>query len=282
MKTSLLIGSITTLALLPLSQAALLFGVTTDNQLVSFDTSNPSNFQSAHAISGLFDSDGTTPNPNGSILNLTSRPGPTSGSFQLWGLDNHANMYQISLTGTATLVSSGFTPSGFSAGFSFDPFNDNFVYAGDNAENFSLDLNGVPTANLALTYAGGGVPSIFGLGIDQSFGTIFALDAVNDSLSTSIQPNFPVNSELTVVGGLGVDVASFGGLVVDADGNLYASLSTDGNTSGLYSVNSTTGAATSLGGFGAGVGITSIAIPEPSATLLGALGALALFRRRRA
>jgi Domain of unknown function (DUF4394) len=282
MKTSLLIGSLTTLALLPLSQAALLFGVTTDNQLVSFDTSNPSDFQSAHSISGLFDSDGTTPNPTGSILNLTSSPGPTSGSFQLWGLDNHANMYRISLSGAATLVSSGFSPTGFSAGFSFDPFNNNFVYAGDNAENFSLDMNGVASTNLALTYAGGGAPSIFGLGIDQAFGTVFALDATNNSLSTSFQPNFPTNSELTVVGGLGVNVTAFGGLVVDADGNLYASLSTDGNTSSLYSVNSTTGAATSVGGFGAGVGITTLAIPEPSASLLGALGALALFRRRRA
>jgi hypothetical protein len=69
---------------------------------------------------------------------------------------------------------------------------------------------------------------------------------------------------------------------VDWDGNLLASLSTDGLTSSLYSINSTTGAATTLGSFGAGVGLTAIAVPEPSTALLGGLGLLALLRRRRA
>lgn len=282
MKNKLFLASVSSLVLLEAASAASLFGVTSDNKLVSFDSSAPSVFQTEVTITGLFDADGITPNPNGSILNLTARIGPSSGNFQLYGIDNNANVYTINLGGVATLVSSGFTPAGFSAGFAYDPFNDDFVYAGDNAENFTLSLTGAATANPDLTYAGGGTPSIFGLGIDPGFATVFAIDAVNDSLSTSFDPNFPGDSELTILGGLGVDVTSFGGLVVDFDGNLLASLSTDGLTSSLYSINPTTGAATSIGSFGAGVGMNSIAVPEPSAALIGGLGLLALLRRRRA
>ncbi len=268
--------------LISTSSAAMLFGVTSDNKLVSFDSSSPSTFLSSATITGLFDGDGITPNSNGSILNLSARPGMDPGSFELYGIDNNANIYTVNLSGSATLVSAGFTPSGFSAGFAYDPFNNNFVYAGDDAENFSLSLAGAATANSNFTYAGGGTPSIFGLGIDPSFGTVFAIDASNGSLSTSLNPLFPSQSELTIVGSLGLAVVSFGGLVADWDGNLFASLSTDGLTSSLYSIDPNTGAATSLGGFGAGVGMSTLAIPEPSTALLGGLAVLALFRRRRA
>jgi hypothetical protein len=281
MKNTYFTCALASLAMLPVASAASLFGVTTDNKLVSFDTSAPSVFQTSVTITGLYDADGVTPNPNGSILNLTARPGVNPGEFQLWGIDNNANVYTINLGGAATLVSSGFMPAGFSAGLAYDPFNDNFVYGGDNAENFTLSLAGAASANPNFTYAGGGTPSVFGLGIDPSFSTAFAIDAVNDSLSTSIDPNFPGDSELTIVGGLGVDVTSFGGLVVNWDGTLYAALSTDGLTSSLYTINQATGAASLVGGFGAGVGLSSIAVPEPSAALLGGLGMLALFRRRR-
>jgi hypothetical protein len=259
--------------------AATFWGVTDTNSLFSFDSSNPGVFLSTASITGLVGVDGLTSNLNGSILNLTSRPGVTPGSFQLWGIDNNANVYTINLGGAATLVSAGFNPAGFSAGFAYDPFNDNFVYAGDNAENFSISLAGAATANPAFTFAGGGTPSIFGLGIDPTLGTAFAVDASNDSLSTSISPLFPGDSELTIVGGLGVDAISFGGLAFDFDGNLFASLSSDGLNSGFYSINQSTGAATLVGSFGQGV--STITIPEPSVALLGAIGALALLRRQR-
>ena len=103
------------------------------------------------------------------------------------------------------------------------------------------------------------------------------LDSDLDTLAQSFTPDL---SELFSVGSLGLDVTSFGGLVVDFDGNLFASLSVDGLESSLYSINPLTGAATPVGVFG--TGISSIAVPEPSAALLGGLGLLALLRRRRA
>lgn len=276
-----MLGALASLTLVSVSHGTSLFGVTNDNRLVSFDSAAPSVFQSSVTITGLVGSNGTTPNPSGTILNLTARTTPTPGSFQLFGIDDHANIYTINLGGVATLVSGSFSPSGFSSGLAYDVINDNLAYAGDDAENFSLSLAGAVTINPDFTYAGGGTPAIFGLGIDPFLGTAFAIDALNDQLSTSAEIGFPVGSEMTLVGSLGLDVTSFGGLAVDFDGNLLASLSTDGLTSGLYSIDSLTGAATPLGSFGAGVGMLSIAVPEPSAALLGGLGALTLLRRRR-
>ncbi len=287
MKNTIILGMLTSLGFLSTASAATLFGVTTDNSLISFDSSAPSIFQTSVTITGLFDADGTTPNSNGSILNLTVRPGANSRNFQLWAIDNNANIYTINLGGAATLVSAGFNPAGFAAGFAHDPFNDNFVYAGDNAENFSLSFTGSATANPNLTYAGGGAASIFGLGIDPDFGTVFAVDAVNDSLSTSFDPNFPGASELTIVGGLNMDVASFGGLAVDFDGNLFASLSTDGISSGFYSVNKSTGEASLIGNFTTGLSaITAAPTPVPDggttfALLGGTLAGLGLLRRKQ-
>lgn len=287
MKKTITFGMLASLSLLSATSAASLFGITTENKLVSFNSSTPAVFQTSVTITGLFDADGTTPNPNGSILNLAARPGTNPGDFQLWAIDNNANVYTINLGGAATLVSADFTPAGFAAGFAYDPFNDNFVYAGDNAENFSLSLTGAATANPDLTYAGGGAASIFGLGIDPNFGTVFAIDAVNDSLSTSIDPTFPGASELTIVGGLGTNVASFGGLAADFDGNLFASLSTDSFSSGLYSINTSTGKASLIGNFTTGLSaITAAPTPVPDggttfALLGGTLAGLGLLRRKQ-
>jgi Domain of unknown function (DUF4394) len=254
-----------------ITSASTLFGVTSNNELVSFDTSSPSSFQTSVTITGLA-------NINDSILNLSFNP--QVGSF--YGIDNSANFYQISFAGVATQITTTFAPTGFSAGFAYDPFSGDFVYAGDNAENFSLTIGGAATTNPNFTFAGAGTPSIFGLGIDPAFSTAYALDSNTNSLYFSADPLFPTGSELSLIGGLGFDVTGFGGLTVDEDGNLFASLSTDGLTSSLYSIDPNTGVATSVGTFG-GAGISSLtSIPEPSAVLLGLLSIMPFLRRRRA
>jgi hypothetical protein len=257
------------------TSAATFYGVTVANELITFDSSIPGTFLSNTPITGLFESDGVTPDSNAVVTNLSFN----LFTGQFLAIDSNANIYNLSTTGEATLLNSTFSPAGFNAGFAYDPFNNNFVYAGDNTENFSISIIGVATVNPNFTYAAGGTPAIFGLGIDPFLGTAFAIDALNDSLSTSSEISFPVGSELNIVGGLGVDVTAFGGLVVDLDGNLYASLSEDGVNSSFYSIDSTTGAATLVGAFSNGVG--TMAIPEPSAALLAGLGVVGFIARRR-
>jgi hypothetical protein len=263
------------------AQAALLLGVTTDNKLVSFDTAAPATFITNTAITGLKMSDGVTNDPSAVLVNLTYNP--TTGLH--YGLDTNANFYSVTQGGVATLINNTFSTIGFAAGLAYDPFTDKMLYASDAGENILFATDGTRTTNSALIYGTGDVnfgtaPKIFGAGIDPDFGTSYFVDSNLNTLVTSLDPNF---SELFTVGGLGFDVTGFGGLVVDGSGILWGSLSTDGLESSLYSFDTLTGAATSVGSFGPGVGVHSFAsIPEPSrALLLGVAFAGLAFRRRR-
>lgn len=277
MKNTVLL-TLATLALTPALPAATLFGVTGDNHLVKFDSSNPSSFSSSVAVTGLVGVNGSTPDPFATLLNIAYNPAQGS----LYGLDSNANFYRIATNGAATLVSNGLSPNGFSGGLAYDSFSDSFAFLTDAAENFNLTTAGIVSANPSLFYGSGDAhngqaPNIFGIGIDPDFGSAFMIDSVTDTLVRSFSPDM---AELFTVGPLGIDVTSFGGMVVDFEGKLYASLSTDGLGSALYSIDPNTGAATLVGSHGTGIG--SIAVPEPSAALLGVLGMVGLLRRRRA
>lgn len=280
MKITHLLGLVATLGLASTAPAITLFGVTANNRLVSFDTATPSTFTSSFNITGLLLSDGVTPDPFGSIANLAYHP----LQDRFMGIDGNSNIYIVSRGGVANLINNSFSPTSFNAGLSYDPISGNFVYAGGN-QNFSLTMAGAATANPNFVYGAGDVnilltPALFALSIDPSFSTPYLIDSDANTLVKSTEINFPTNSNLTTVGGLGLDVTGYGGLIVDEEGDLYASLSTDSLTSGLYSINPTTGAASLLGSFG--TGLTTIAVPEPSAVFLGLLSLVPLLRRRRA
>lgn len=258
-------------------EAGVLFGVTGDNQLSSFDTSNPSVFTSQTPISGLVLSDGVTTDPFGLIENLAY----DYANARLVGIDGNANIYVIGGNGMATLLNTTFSPTGFSAGLAYDVFTDNLIYAADDAMVYTIDSAGTASSGSPLVYGAGdpnqgSSPAIFGVGIDPIIGSAFFVDSNTDTLSRSIDPNF---AELLTVGDLGIDVSSFGGMVLDDEGNLFGVFSTDAQNSSLYSINQTTGAATLVGALPSG--ITAVAVPEPSTGLLALFSVLPLFRRRR-
>lgn len=260
------------------AHAATFWGVTDTNNLVSFDSAAPGSFLSTAAITGLLASDGITADPNAVIANLSYNP----NTGQFIGIDTNANVYNVSVSGTTTLLNNTFSPGGFGAGLAYDPFTGGFVYADDAADRFDLSTAGAAALVGSAFYGVGDLnaaftPSLMGVGIDPDFGSAFFLDVALGSLAQSFDPSA---LELFTVGSLGVAFTGYGDLAFDADGNLLASLSTDGNSSALYSINQATGAATMIGSFSQGVG--TFAIPEPSSALLGAIGALALLRRRRA
>ncbi len=67
------------------SQAVILHGITTENELASFESSNP------------------------------------SATGQFFGIDSNANFYSLGSTGIATLLNIAFAPGGFDARMSYDP-----------------------------------------------------------------------------------------------------------------------------------------------------------------
>lgn len=277
-KAILLVAAVA--ALLGPAHAVTFVGATANNELVTFDSASPGSIVSRVSITGLVGADGVTLDPGATLVNLSFNP--ADGLH--YGLDSNANFYRVSLDGSVTLVSNAFNPTAFTAGFAYDPFTNRFLFASEDGESVLLSTSGSTTANPTLKYATGDVnaaftPQVFALGIDAVTGQSYFLDANRGVLAISVDPNF---SELFTVGSLGGSFAAFGGAVVDEDGFLYASLSTDGLTSGLYSIDTSTGAATLVGSLGEGV-YSLAAVPEPGTIALigiGLAGAL-IFRRRR-
>ena len=266
-------STIIALALATGAHGALLVGVTGTNNLVTFDSNAPGTYVSNNPITG-------TQNGN-FITNIAYN----SDNGRHYGLDTSANLYTISNTGSATFVAGSLALGSFDAGFDYDGSTGKLVFASQSGASVSLlgtDGSGLMTSSIA--YASGDVnasatPSLFGIAVDPVFYETYVLDEALDALGRVIDPSF---SEIFTVGSLGIDVTSVGGMAIDAEGNVFAALSTDGLTTGLYSINTATGAATSLGAFSDGGVVSLAAVPEPSVSILAGLaGSLMAFRRRR-
>ncbi len=304
-----------------IAQSALLTGVTSDNQLLEFDTSSPSVLVSGKPISGL----GTNEN----ILGIDYRPTDS----KLYALGSFGNLYTIDKTGpvaTATPLFNLNTPpgpstpgylglSGTSFGFDFNPVND---YAGTSSlrvvsntdQNLAVNVGTmsvtqatpvfytpVSPANIAAQaynntfFGAAGGPGNPDPTTGDSFFQ-FAIDSGTDRLVTQA---FNAGT-LTDVGPLGVNVNSLIGfdIISSSNGNFgFASLDPDGNSSSnLYFINLLTGAATDLGEIDGGVLVPHLSanpgapddfdilgdpIPEPSALGLAGLALAAIAFRSR-
>lgn len=159
---------------------------------------------------------------------------------QLFMIDFAGNFFEVDyVTGTVRLVgNTGMTTTGFA----FDTI-DNKAYVLTGSALYSINLE---TAAVAQLFSLGDGSNLF---IDCAFnaaGELYATDIGTDQL-------FKVNKntgELTVVGLLGVDINFAQGLSFDRDNNiLYGTLYQNGGTSGVYELNTTTGAATKLSDF---------------------------------
>ena len=266
--------------------ASLILGVTatagtivlTNNQgqLLTIDSASPGTIVSTNTISGL--QNGET------ILGIDFRP----ATGQLYGLGSGNRIYTINTTtGAATFVGGAFTLTGSSFGFDFNPVPDRIRVVSDTGQNLRLNPNdGTVTTDSALNP---GSPNIVAAAYTNSFpGTISTSLYVIDSTTNSLYlQNPPNNGTLSLIGSLGLDVTAVAGFDIAFPGNFaFAALQVSGGSSGLYSVNLTTGAATLIGAIGSGQTITGLSVaptPEPATVLLTGLGVvgLGLLRRRK-
>jgi len=281
----LFLAALTTAAFTSAS-AETIYGVNGSNSLLTFDSATPGTIVTSVPITGT----------SGDVLNIDIRP----ATGQLFGLDFNNNLYTINaLTGAASLVGGTTISSGFDYGFDFNPTVDRIRVITDAASNFRLNPNTAGTTNdLALDYITGdpndaATPTLVGAAYTNNFAlnfggstTLYAIDSALDILARSTNAN---NGTYVTQGSLGLDVTGLLGFDISGQtGTAYASLSTDGFTSSLYSIDLLTGAATSIGGIGSNQTILDIAapsaVPEPATTLFGlaVVGAAALRRRRAA
>lgn len=268
-----------------ISSAATIFGVTTSNTLVRFDTAAPGSVATVGSITGLA--------PGDTILGIDMRP----ATGQLYGL-GRGGVYVIDQTnGAATAVGGGaIALTGDAYGFDFNPTVDRIRITSTDGTNLRLNpiTGALAATDGSLAYAAadvnsGATPTVSGSAYTNSFPgatttLLYGIDSGLNVLVTQVPPNA---GTLNTVGSLGVDPSETVGFDIDAlDGSAYASFVVGGGLSQLYSIDLTTGAATLIGGIGAGEQLTSIAInqvPEPGTlALLGAgLSGLMLMRRHR-
>lgn len=225
------------------------------------------------------------------LLGIDYRP----ATGQLYGLGDGSGVYTLDVaTGSATLVGSGFTAqlNGSHFGFDFNPVIDRIRIVGDSNQNLVAHPD-TGAANVAATvdtfYASGDInegvdPHVVHHAYDGNVAMSSAtqLRAIDTRLDVLVTQTNNVGT-LQTVGALGIDASDIGGFDVSDTGLAFAVFGNWGTgTSTLYSINLTTGAATSLGGIGEVVsGIAVAPVPVPAALPMFGMAAGLLWLRRR-
>jgi hypothetical protein len=287
------------IVLTPPAQAVLVYAITEQNLLVSWDSAAPGTILSGTpmAISGGGEVE--------TLQGIDSRPA-TGG---LVGLGVSGRPYSISPTGgpvgqglaTVLPFPFGITLSGSNVGFDFNPTIDQIRVVTNTDQNFRIGgAGGLAGIDTNLAYASGdpnfgtnpnvtheaytnnfqGATTTTLYGIDTALDVLVIQGGVNGTPSADL-------GQLTTVGSLGINVAGDGGFdIVTVSGSdiAYAALRPVGSSvSNFYSINLDTGAATLIGEIGEGINIRAMAlvIPGPGALASLLLGEIFAGRRRR-
>jgi hypothetical protein len=226
-----------------LSRAVTLYGVTTSNQLVRFNSATPGTIISATAISGL--------QAGENVLGIDFRP----ANGQLYAVGSTSRLYRVdTATGLATQVGTApFAPplSGTELGVDFNPTVDRLRVVSDAGQNIRLNPDTGMVAGVDTNLTGGVlVGSAYTNNVDgAATTTLYGIDATAapDQLLRQGGINgvpSPNGGVLTPVGPLGADSSGLVGFDISPlDGTAFASL-TAGAVSSLYTVSLTNGAAT--------------------------------------
>jgi hypothetical protein len=230
---------------------ATLFGLTENNQLIRFDSSNPGAAIQI-TVTGLAQTE--------KLTTIDFRP----ANQKLYAIsDLNSSLYTIDIsTGAATFIgSAGFSPVATRFGIDFNPMSDQIRFVSDSGNNIRINPD---TGAVAAFDSGinGATNSLDEIAYTNNFAgttstSLYGIDSATDSLYQITDAN---NGTTVLTGPLGVAADSRVGFDVSYDdGNAYASLTVSG-VSKLYTINLTTGAATAIGTIGAGtplIGLSS-------------------------
>jgi len=258
-----------------MSLAQTVVGLTDGNRLVRFSASAPGVGIGSVPITNLDQGD--------VLLGIDVRP----ATGELYGLTRAGRLYTIDPgTGVATpRAQLNVALSGTSAGVDFNPVPDRMRVVTNTGQNLRINVdNGVTIVDGAINPAG---PVLGGAGYINSVAgaTTTALYVVNVAGSALMLQSPPNDGGVVAVGPLGVTLDAGGnvGFDVRTVGTTNTPLATlrVGGTTGLYSINITTGAATLIGAVAGNPVLNGMAIlgnrpalnpPPPQATALALTG----------
>lgn len=266
------------------ANAEIIYGVTLEQTLVTFDSSATGTLLTGVAISGLAS--------NEVIRGIDVRP----ATGELYALGSQSNLYRINAaTGVATQVGGAFsTPlNGSQFGFDFNPTVDRIRVTSDADQNLRLNpiTGGVAFVDGNLAYNAGDSgfgmnPNIVASAYTNNFAgatttTLYNVDSLRDALVIQNPPN---NGGLITVGFLGTDVTDMAGFDISgATGIAYMSIRDASLArSTFWTVNLATGQASMIGEIGGGAILTAMTVvPTPASLALVGMGSIVALRRRR-
>lgn len=251
------------------TRAETIFAINANNQLLSFNSGTPGTV-APRTITGLQSGE--------QVLGIDFRP----ATGQLFAVTSASRLYTINTTTAEATAVSGvpFSPAlnGNSFGFDFNPVPDRIRLVSDNEQNLRLNPNNgaLAATDTALAYAAGDPnsnanPNVAAAAYTNSLAgatttTLYVIDSNLDTLalqgSVGGTPNSPNGGLMTTVGALGVNTTDQVGFDIAPQTNAaFASLTVQGaTTSGLYAINTTSGAATLIGEIGGGAIIRDITV----------------------
>ncbi len=262
---------------------ATLYGLTVDSRIVQFDSASPADVQSNVAITNL--------NAGERVVGMDYRP-RTGGLYALAvsdsGTGTTARLLLVNpLTGVANPFGAGFLlPVGDATGqygFDFNPTVDRIRVNNRAGLNVRLNPNtgGLAGADTNIVANGPVDAAAYDRNFDGKLGatgtTLYTINSVTGNLHTQgtvnqvVSPNTgtqfvvgPLGTGIDPTGGVGFDVAASGAPAGGPAFALFDATAGAGVTTGLYTINLTTGAATLVGAVGDGTGVfTGLAVaPE--------------------
>jgi hypothetical protein len=266
------------------SNAELVYGVTLQQSLVTWDSSTPGSLLSGVAISGL--------QANEVIHGIDLRP----NTGELYALGSMNRLYKINkTTGAAMQIGPSFSTglSGSSFGFDFNPTVDRIRVISDVDQNLRLhpDTGAVAATDTSLAYVSGDPnfgtnPNGVHAAYTNSFAgalttTLYVLDTGLDVLAIQNPANA---GQLMTVGSVGADLSDLGGFDISGlTGIAYATVRDNAlGSSTFWRIDLATGQGTMIGEIGGGSLITAMAVvPAPSSLALMGAAMLGVARRRR-
>ncbi len=225
------------------------------NQLARYNANASTTPQASVSISGM--------QAGESMLSIDFRP----ATGELFGLGSTSRLYIINIsTGVARPLGTGpFTPalSAASAEIDFNPTVDRIRLIG--ADGQDLRLNPETGTVVAVDGSINGVTGavVNAVAYNSNFAgatstTLFDIDVTTNKLYRQVPAN---SGTLVAVGDLTVDPTGVGGFDISPASDVALAILNVGGSNQLYSIDTTSGKASLLGGFGSGTAPSGIAIP---------------------